>query len=59
MTPVGGAEEERDPLASDFIDDHKAGVVATAFAGGDGGGWNSEGDGENNPGEQKDEQGLW
>ena len=38
VTPIGGAEEKRDPLAGYLVDDDKAGVVAAALAGGDGGG---------------------
>ncbi len=58
MAPVGGAEEQGDPLAGDFIDDDEAGVVAAGFAGGDGGGGDAEGDGEDDGGEQDEEQGL-
>ena len=58
VTPVGGAEEERDPLAGYFIDDDEAGVVAAALAGGDGGGGDAEDDGENNSGEKQDQQYL-
>ena len=32
MTPIGGAEEQGDPLAGDFIDDLALGIVAAAFA---------------------------
>ena len=53
MTPIGGAEEQGDPLAGDFIDDYTLGIVATAFALDDGGGGNAEEEGE----EDSDEKG--
>src|SRR5580698_9542390 len=44
--PVGRAEEQGDPLAGNFVDDDKAGIVTAAFAGGDGGRGHSKKDGE-------------
>ena len=46
MTPIGGAEQQGDPLAGDFIDDDDLGIVAAAFALDDGGGGNSKEEGE-------------
>jgi hypothetical protein len=43
--------EEGDGLAGDFVDDDEAGVFAAAFAGGDGGCGDAEGDGERDSGE--------
>src|ERR1700721_3173775 len=37
VLPIGGAEQQSDPLAGDFIDDNALGIVATAFALDDGG----------------------
>jgi len=45
MTPIGGAEKQSDPLAGDFIDDNKLGIVAAAFTFDNGGCWNSEEEG--------------
>jgi len=42
VMPVGVAAQEGDPLAGDFVDDDKLRVVASGFAGDDGGGWNAE-----------------
>ena len=42
MTPVGGAAEEGDPLAGDFVDDDKLRIVAAGLAGDDGGGGDAE-----------------
>ena len=44
VTPVEGAEEQRDPLAGDFVDDHEFRIVAAALARDDGGGGNAEDD---------------
>ena len=53
MTPIGGTEEQGDPLAGDFIDDDVLGIVAAAFALDDGGSGNAEEEGE----EDSDEKG--
>src|SRR5580698_4655478 len=42
MAPIGGAEEQGDPLAGDFIDDDTLGIVTAAFALDDGGSGNAE-----------------
>ncbi len=51
-----GAAEQSDPLACHLVDDHEARVVAVAFAGGDGGGRNSERDGEGDACDQGEHQ---
>jgi hypothetical protein len=55
VTPVGGAEEEGDPLAGDFVDDYELGIVAAGFALDDGGGGNAEDEGEGDADEKGDE----
>lgn len=42
MGPVGWEDDEREELASDFVDDHEAGIFSTGFAGRDGRGWDAD-----------------
>jgi hypothetical protein len=53
VLPIGGAEEQCDPLASDFIDDNALGIVTAAFALDDRGSRNAEEESE----EDSDEKG--
>src|ERR1700761_9027998 len=52
--PVCGATEQGDPLACDFVNDDKTGVVAASFTRGDCGGGNAESDGKNDTDEKSD-----
>ena len=45
MSPAGGTQEERDPLADHFVDDHEAGIGTARFSLHDGGRGNAECDG--------------
>lgn len=56
VLPIGGAEQQSDPLAGDFIDDDALGIVAIAFALDDGGGGNSKEESEEDSDEQGDEK---
>src|ERR1017187_9628278 len=56
VAPVGGAEEQRDPLPGNLVDDHEAGVVAAGFARGNGGGGHAEDEGEGYADEENGEQ---
>ena len=40
VAPVGGAAQQGDPLAGNFIDNDEFGIVAAAFTCGNGGCWN-------------------
>ncbi len=56
MPPVGWTAQKRDPLAGHFVDDYEAGIVASTFAGGDGGGGYAEGDGEDDSRNQRENE---
>ena|SRR5580698_3991598 len=59
MTPIGGAEEQGDPLAGDFIDDDALGIVAAAFAFDNRCSGNAEDEGEKDSDEKGDEKNAW
>src|ERR1700722_8244941 len=58
VTPIGGAEEQGDPLAGDFIDDDALGIVGAAFAFNNGGGGNSKEESEEDSDEQGDQKNV-
>jgi len=59
VSPVRRAEEQRDPLPGNFVDDDELRVVPARFSGSDGCGGHAEDERQSNADEQRNQQRLW